>query len=236
MILPKKTDALHKAWLYRLLSSIADDTFLVSVLRFKGGTCAAMRGLLERFSIDLDFDLLDSSKVQETRRHLEHIFVDLGLKIDQKSRSVPQYFLKYPNQDGQRNTIQIDVTFPPAQNNEYEAVRFVDIDRILYCHTIPTMFANKLVALLDRYEKYGSIAGRDLFDIQTFFLKGFSYKPEIIEERTGKSVSAFLTALKKFIAKNVTQTIIDQDLNTLLPPEEFRKVRRILKEEVMRFL
>jgi predicted nucleotidyltransferase component of viral defense system len=236
MILPKQSDSVHKAWLYRLLSAIADDSFLTANLRFKGGTCASMMGIIDRFSIDLDFDLIDSAVVPKLRVCLEKIFKKLDLKIEDQSKKVPQYFLKYGSATGGRNTLKIDITFPPPKNNEYEPVRFTEIDRIIHCQTIPTMFANKLVTVMERFEKFGSIAGRDIFDIHTFFMKGFRYKPEIIEERTGKTVLKFIRTLIDFIGEKVTQTVIDQDLNTLLPPENFRKMREILKSEVLMFL
>lgn len=233
MLLPKREDAIHKNWLYRILAAIADDPFLQTVLRFKGGTCAAMRNIIERFSVDLDFDLLDKKAIPETSHHLEKIFADLGLTIKDHSKKVPQYFLQYPNTPGHRNTLRIDITTPPPRANEYEPVRFMDIDRIIYCQTIPTMFANKLVALMERHEKYGSIAGRDIFDIHTFFIKGFHYKAEIIIARRKVSPRKFFQQLKKFIEKNITLTILDEDLNTLIPPTGFHQIRKLLKQEVL---
>ena len=56
MILPNAKEAKHKAWLYRILTRIYDDHTLAASLYFKGGTCAAMRGFLDRYSVDLDFD------------------------------------------------------------------------------------------------------------------------------------------------------------------------------------
>ena len=55
MNIPNKKDALHKAWLYRLLEAIADNQKLVKVMYFKGGTCASMLGWLPRFSVGQDF-------------------------------------------------------------------------------------------------------------------------------------------------------------------------------------
>ncbi len=236
MILPKQSDSVHKAWLYRLLSAIANDSFLTANLRFKGGTCASMMGIIDRFSVDLDFDLIDPATVPEMRVHLEKIFEKPGLEIDDQSKKVPQYFLKYESAAGGWNTLKLDITFPPPKSNEYEPVRFTEIDRIIHCQTVASMFANKLVTVMERFEKFGSIAGRDIFDIHTFFMKGFLYKSEIIEERTGKVASEFLKILIDFIEKKVTQTVIDQDLNTLLPPENFRKIRSVLKNEVLMFL
>jgi len=46
MILPNPKEAIHKSWLYRLLSAIYDNQILADSLYFKGGTCAAMLGYL----------------------------------------------------------------------------------------------------------------------------------------------------------------------------------------------
>ncbi|MCD6398135.1 MAG: nucleotidyl transferase AbiEii/AbiGii toxin family protein [Spirochaetaceae bacterium] len=172
MILPDRKDAIHKAWLYRLLAAICDDTMLASVLFFKGGTCAAMLGRLDRFSVDLDFDYTGSiDELKTTGIRMEKIFDNLGLTIKTQSARVPQYILKYPNNRlNERNTLKIDVVMPPPSSNKYEKVRIDEIDRILTCQTTGSMFANKLVAPIDRYEKSGGIAGRDIYDINHFFL------------------------------------------------------------------
>ena len=115
-------------------------------------------------------------------------------------------------------------------------MRFDELDRILKCQTVETMFANKLLAVMGRYQKHGSVAGRDLFDIHSFLLKGFEFKKDIIEEVSGKSATAYLKELKIFIEKHFTQTIIDEDLNHLLPAEQFKKIRKTLKTEVLAFL
>ena len=236
MLLPKPSDAVHKAWMYTLLTEIADDVFLSSVLRFKGGTCASMLGWLDRFSVDLDFDLIDETKVHEVQVALETIFKEIGLEIKDRSQKVPQYFLKYPSHNKERNTLKLDVTFPPEKFNDYEPVRFKEIDRILLCQTAPSMFSNKLIALKERFEKNGAIAGRDLFDVHTFFMNGIRFKPEIIEDRRKTSVATYLKELETFIAEKVTQTVIDQDLNTLLSADGFQKIRKVIKPQVLTFL
>lgn len=239
MILPNKKDAFHKAWLYRLLTAICDSSDLTSSIYFKGGTCAAMRGFLNRFSIDLDFDYVgNKNEMNNIRKMLEKIFLDLDLEIKDKSSKVPQYFLRYKtNERTRRNTIKIDITTLPPKSNKYELVRLVDIDRVCYCQTIETMFANKLVALIDRYEKNNSIAGRDIYDIHYFFMNGFDYEKDVILERRNiDNPKKFFIELQDFVKTNITQDIISQDINMLLPYGEFQKVRKILKQEVLMFL
>lgn len=237
MLLPKPKDALHRAWLLRLLTELYDDTFLAQKLFFKGGTCAALRGQLDRFSVDLDFDcdaIGDEAKV--VRKKMEAVFEKLGLEIKDSSKNVPQYFLRYPAKEGDRNTLKIDVTIPPVKANVYEKVRIDEIDRIVTCQTIETMFANKLVALIERWENKEVIAGRDLYDIHHFFLQGFRYDEKVIIERRGVDVKSFFEQLVEFIEKYVTATLIDQDLNMLLEHEQFQKIRKNLKQETLMFL
>jgi predicted nucleotidyltransferase component of viral defense system len=237
MILPNKKDAIHRAWLYRILSAIYDNQFLAVNLYFKGGTSATMRGFLDRFSVDLDFDFIGESRdIPKIRKELEKIFTEIGLEIKDKSKTIPQYFLKYPNKAGERNTIKIDAATFKIKANKYEQVRLTDIDRIATCQTIETMFANKLVALIDRYEQSDVIAGRDLYDIHYFFMNGYGYDEDIIKERRSVRVGVFLNELISFIEKKITNTIIDQDLNMLLSPERFKQIRKILKKETLMFL
>ncbi len=242
MMLPQPKDAVYKAWLYRVLAGVYDNAFLADALAFKGGTCAAMLGYLDRFSVDLDFDYRgERSNLVETRTRMEHIFDEIGLIIRDQSKVVPQYFLKYEahhqneSMSG-RNTIKIDVAVPPLKSNTYEAKRFHEIDRIITCQTVETMMANKLVALIDRYERTKAIAGRDIYDIHHFFLKGYRYNEAVVRERTKKDTKEFFAGIIAFIERHITDEIINQDLNTLLPYEKFSRIRKILKQETLMFL
>jgi len=233
MILPSKKDAIHKMWLYRILEEIADDSYLESVLYFKGGTAASMLGWLDRFSVDLDFDyaLTSDNDIEKTRIALEKIFKKLGLQIKDKSKNGIQYFLKYQNEG--RSIIKIDVSFPIFSKSKYESQRFVEIDRILKCQTRETMFAHKLVTLMDRFKKTGHIAGRDIYDVHYFFMNGYKYDEKVIEERVGKNVKEFLLELLSFIENEVTEKVITEDLSSLLPLEKFTLIRKVLKREVI---
>jgi predicted nucleotidyltransferase component of viral defense system len=237
IILPRPKDAIHKAWLYRVITGIYDDAVLAKVLYFKGGTCAAMLGYLDRFSIDLDFDFVGNHAVlPEMRTRLEIVFHNLGLVVHDQSKVALQYFLKYEALEDERNTIKIDVSMPPPKTNTYESKRFHEIDRIITCQTVETMMANKLVALIDRYEHNEAIAGRDLYDIHHFFMKGYRYNKGVIYERTKKDTMQFFADLVAFIEKNITGKIISQDINTLLPYEQFSRIRKVLKKETIMFL
>lgn len=237
MILPSPKDAVHKGWLYRVLIAICDDTILPSVLCFKGGTCAAMLGWLDRFSIDLDFDYTGPhDAVVRYRNRLQDVLLSLGLTIDDQSSRGLQFFLRYPVAPGERNTLKIDTGFPPLASNIYEPLRLPDIDRVIICQTLETAFANKLVACMERYAKRESIAGRDIYDIHHFFFRGFRYHAPVIKERTGIALQDFFAQLIEFVDRRVTKTTIDEDINPLLVPSKFRAIRKSLKQETLMFL
>lgn len=225
-------DTIHKAWLYRILESVADDHYLSQVIYFKGGTCASMLGYLDRFSVDLDFDYVgELSDVEKTRSTFEKLFSDLGLIIKDSSKAGIQYFLKYENTG--RNTIKIDVSFPIFVSSNYEPKHLDEINKVLMCQTIETMVAHKMCAVMDRFEKTNTIAGRDIYDIHHFFMQGYTYSIPVITERTGLLIVPFLEKLYTFIDSHVTEKILTEDLSFLLEPQKFQVLRKVLKREVL---
>src|SRR3989338_2833350 len=182
MILPNPKDALHKAMMYRLLISILDHKNLASKLYFKGGTCASMLGFLDRFSIDLDFDLKKCADKKTVREKLQSIFDDLNFTIKEQAKQELYFVLKYDAPNELRNTLKLSIIDKIIKANDYKPQFLEEIKRFAICQTVETMFANKLVAVTDRYKKYKTIAGRDLYDIQHFFIKGYTFNNQVIEE------------------------------------------------------
>lgn len=236
MILPRSIDAVHKAQLYRLLIAIIDDKTLAKLLCFKGGTCASMLGWLDRFSVDLDFDLVQPADKTVIRKKLSNIFKQLGMSIKNQSKNELFYNLFYKSNSQQRNSLKLSIVPNTIKSNRSQIIRLSEIDRYCRCLTIESMFANKLVAPIDRYQKYKTIAGRDIYDLDYFFNQGYKYRKEIIEERTKLDLKSYLKKLISFIEKNINLKIIDQDLNLLLAKDKFMNIRKILKNEVLMFL
>ncbi len=137
----------HKIQLFRLLRAILSSNLLANELAFKGGTYASLLGYLDRFSIDLDFDLPNKEISPSLKQHLYKIFEELGLVIKDESKNYLQFFLKYSSESANdRNTLKLEINDVPSKFNKYEKVNLPEIN--MYCtgHTPPTMFANKLVA------------------------------------------------------------------------------------------
>jgi hypothetical protein len=80
------------------------------------------------------------------------------------------------------------------------------------------------------------VAGRDIYDIHHFFVQGYAYHGAIIRERTGLEPKEYFAKLIDFIRNHVTQTIVDEDLNSLMPDQQFRQVRKILIPETLSIL
>lgn len=230
-------DIRHKSYLNRLLVEIIDNQYLSQHLAFKGGTCALMLGFLDRFSVDLDFDLFEKDLIPLLRNEFHKIFNLLGLTVTKENPEILFFQVRYNQENAhERNLIKISAHDLPVKANEYTVSYFKEIDRLMKTQTMETMFANKLVALTDRYKKHKTVAGRDIYDIHHFFLQGYGYTANVIKERTQLSQKAYFVELVEFMKKHVTQTIINEDLNTLLPPDKFQQIRKILIPETLHFL
>jgi predicted nucleotidyltransferase component of viral defense system len=81
MIELRPEDILHKSHLNRLLIEIIDQPLLAQSLTFKGGSCASILGYVDRFSVDLDFDVAPSADLNQLRVEFREIFTQLDLTI-----------------------------------------------------------------------------------------------------------------------------------------------------------
>jgi len=231
-----KEQARHEAYMYRLLAEILDDKYLVANSFFKGGTCARMLGYLDRFSVDLDFEIKRDVDKKKFKEILCSIFKNLDIEIKDESKKALQFFLKYPAPSGKRNTVKIEFLDKIFKANKYESKYLSPIERTAMCQTIETMFAHKLIALIDRYEQGGSIAGRDVYDIHHFFLQGYDYNSQVIVDRRGVSVLEYFKKLREFINNRITRKILEEDLNILLEYKKFKQVNKYLKKETLNFV
>jgi len=236
MIVPNKKDIKHKNQIFLLLREILKDPLLSQSLMFKGGTYSSLRGVLDRFSVDLDFDLPDKTKMDEIKKRCYEIFKKLNLEIKDESKKHLQFFLRYSAPDGERNTLKLEINDDVSINNKYEKVLLEQIN--MYCngHTLDTMFANKLVACKARFDKNGRIAGRDFYDIYQFFLQGLDINKDVVAERTKMTYTDYLQSLLPFINKEITPKLLNQDLNPLLKQKDIDMLLPHLKEDILIFL
>lgn len=236
MNVPRRQLIRHKVQLLRLLREILSNEILANELVFKGGTYAALRGFLDRFSVDLDFDMPRKDAAPTVKKELYETFAKLDLEIKDESRNYLQFFLRYKALENARNTLKVDINDSPSPFNTYEHVQLQEVRMLCHGYTPDTMFANKLVAATARFEKNGKIAGRDFYDIHHFFEEGIGVNTSVVEERTGKSYIEFLSYLQDFIEKYITEKHLREDLNPLMDTAKLNKLLSHLKPELFLLL
>jgi predicted nucleotidyltransferase component of viral defense system len=85
--------------------------------------------------------------------------------------------------------IKIDVNRKIWKANTYEEVSF--FGQLIRVQTKETIFANKLVALLER------MANRDMYDVCFFFQQIWEINKAVIQERTGKNLKEVCQLIKE---------------------------------------
>lgn len=164
----------HKFFLVQILKEIYSDIELASCLGFKGGTALMFFYDLPRFSVDLDFNLLDKSKEQAVYDKVRKILLKYGKIFDEAMKFYgPIIVLDYGV--GERK-LKVEIS-NRVWDNHYEIKNMLGIN--MKVMTAPDMFAHKLCALLDRNE----VTNRDIFDSWFFMSKQTPINAAIVETR-----------------------------------------------------
>jgi len=233
MFTPDKKDIPHKVAMFNLLNQILKESYLAKHLMFKGGTYASLRGVLDRFSIDLDFDLPSKEEKDQTRVHLYKIFTKLDLQIKDESKNYLQFFLKYSTPSLERNTLKLEINDAPSKYNKYEKVKLLEINAYCNGHTIDTVVANKLLAAKGRYDKTKKISGRDFYDINHFLKQGFKVNKKVVEDISGFTYKKYIEELIDLIQSKLTERLLNEDLNPLLQKRDLNQKVPLLKDELL---
>ncbi len=199
----------HRTIMFNIVKDIFNSD-IGKYLAFKWWTATYFLHKLDRFSTDLDFDLLDNSK---------HIDVELE-EIVQKYWTVKKWnklTLSYGEYD---INIKIDINRTIRENNKYEILDFYGTD--IKVQDKWTIFANKLVALTERH------TNRDIYDISFFFNNSFPINEHIIQERTWVDLSSLLKIIKDKLEKLPENYKILDGLWEVLDEEQKKLVKNSL--------
>ena len=175
--------ATHKNILIRILKDIYTNATIGPFLGFKGGTAAYLFYGLNRFSVDLDFDLLDLSKKTEVFEQLKKILEEHGV-IKESYEKRYTLFLRISYIDKLQN-IKVEVNQRDF-GSKYEVKSYLGISMKVMIKE--DMAAHKMVAMLERMGD----ANRDIFDTYFFLKNNWPINDQIIENRTGLSMHQFL--------------------------------------------
>lgn len=218
--------AKHKNILIKILKDIYTDATISSILGFKGGTAATFFYDLDRFSVDLDFDLLDSEKQDYVFERVKAIIENYGtLKEARKKRFNLLYILSYDDKDINTQNVKVEINCREF-GSKYAVESFLGIS--MQVMVKEDMAAHKLCAM---YERIGR-TNRDIFDVQFFLSHDWSVNKKIIEDRMGVSYAEFLKkcidAMEKFNNNNILS-----GMGELLTDKQKAWVKAKLKSEAL---
>lgn len=192
----------HRNILVHLLKDIYTDPELAPVLGFKGGTAAYLFYNLGRFSVDLDFDLLDAEKEEIVFKKLQTILHTYGdVKEARKKRYSLFFLLSYKNKTLTAYNIKIEVN---RRNfgSRYEVKSYLGIPVKVM---VPAdMAAHKMVAMIERK----GLTNRDIFDVWFFLKNQWPINEEIIKKRTGFSMAEFVRTCIDMLEKKSDRGIL----------------------------
>ena len=210
----------------QILEDIYQNIQISSVLGFKGGTAAYLFYELNRYSLDLDFDLLKP----EAR---ELVFQEVK-KITEKYAQIKERYLK-------KNTIFFLLSYGPEErnikievstrgtNDQYHVLNYLGISMLVMKKE--DMFAHKLIALCQRK----SLANRDLFDLNYGFSHHWDINEKIIESWTQKSFREYLKDCIKRVEQVNNQQIL-HGLGELVDEKQKLPIKENLKKDLLIFM
>lgn len=216
----------HKIVLVKILKEIYSDPTIRNILGFKGGTAAYLFYGLPRFSVDLDFDLLEEKKKDFVFVKLKEILPKVETLIEStKKRYTLFYLMSY--EKGERK-IKIEISSRQGKNS-FVVRSYLGIPILLMAKK--DMAAGKLAAFLTRKK----FAARDLFDLWFFLKNNWEIDGEVLKEKTGLTLK---TAIEKAIEKikKIKKNQLLQGLGELLDEKQKPWVRENLQKEAIFYL
>lgn len=218
--------SIHNSILLKVLKDIYSDPTISTVLGFKGGTAAVLFYGLPRFSVDLDFDLLDAEKEGYVFETVKTILEKYGkLKEVSKKRFNLFYMLSYDQKDINAQNVKVEINRREF-GSKYEIFSTLGIS--MQVMVKEDMAAHKLCAM---YERIGK-SNRDIFDVQFFLSHDWPVNKKIVEDRIGVSYKEFLQKCIDQVEKFEARDILG-GMGELLNEKQKDWARAKLKSEVL---
>lgn len=216
----------HKFFLTQILKDIYSDIELANCLGFKGGTALMFFYDLPRFSVDLDFNLLNPAKEKTTYEKVRKILLKYGKIFDEAMKFYgPIIVLDYGV--GERK-LKVEIS-NRQWDNHYEIKNLLGIH--MQVMVVPDMFAHKLCALLDRDE----LTNRDIFDCWFFMQRQTPINKEIVETRMEIPLTDYIQKCINQLEKMSDRGLLN-GLGELVDEDMKKFVRTKLRTETLSLL
>ncbi len=216
----------HRFFLVQILKDIYSDLDLANIMGFKGGTALMFFYDLPRFSVDLDFNLLDAEKEDMAYRKVHQILLKYGKIFDEaKKFHGPLVVLDYGVNE---RKLKVEISNRLFENR-YEIKNLLGINVMVMVQE--DMFAHKLCALLDR----PAIANRDIFDCWFFMQRQTPINKGIVESRTGLTLIEYLQACIEYL-EGMSDKGLLHGMGELMDNKMKRFVQVKMKSEVVKLL
>lgn len=214
---------MHREVMLTVLRKIYTKEGLRSILGFKGGTAAMLFYDLPRFSVDLDFDLLDESKKEFVLLELKKILKPLGEVRDATEKYFTLFgLLNY--EKGQRN-LKIEIS-KRGSKSVYQPMNYLGTSMMVV--TRDDMVACKMAALATRKK----FATRDMYDTWYFLSNHWEMDEEVLRQQTEVGTEKSLQIMIERV-KKVDDNEILEGLGELLTEKQKDWVKSKLKEELL---
>jgi predicted nucleotidyltransferase component of viral defense system len=213
----------HRTILLQILKDIYTDASLGPVLGFKGGTAAHFFYALGRFSVDLDFDLLNEAKEDIVFKQIETILREYGtIKERWKKLNTLFFMLSYGERD---QNIKVEIN---RRNfgSRYELKSYLGVSMLVMVKE--DMFSHKLVAMLERTKT----ANRDIFDVWYFLKNRWPINKEIVEKRTKMNFRDYLKKCVKFVESMSDRNIL-AGIGELIDAKQKAWIKSNLKKDAV---
>jgi predicted nucleotidyltransferase component of viral defense system len=210
----------------QILKDIYSDIELSNCLGFKGGTSLMFFYDLPRFSVDLDFNLLDPNKEEIVYKKVRKILLKYGTIFDEAKKFYgPLVVLDYGVNE---RKLKVEIT-NRLFDNTYEIKNLLGLNILVMVQE--DMFAHKLCALLDRE----SVTNRDIFDCWFFMQKQAPINKNIVEFRMDMPFADYLQKCIDQIESMNGNSLL-QGMGELMDNKMKTFVRNKLRTEVIGLL
>ena len=218
--------ATHKTILFQILKDLYSDTSISPYLGFKGGTAALMFYGLDRFSVDLDFDLLDEDQSDQVYNCTLEIARKYGT-IKEAHRKRFNLFILLSYEDRARN-IKVEINRRQF-GSSYEIKTYLGVS--MQVMVAADMFAHKLMAMYERIDK----TSRDIYDVWFFLNSRTPINKEIVETRSHLSFNQLVLKCIDQLEKMDNRHILTS-MGELLTPRQKDWAKAKLRQETIALL